>query len=204
MTFSSISLFFAIMSYFAKSNLLAVASALAITPMIQVSAGNFFNSYFFHSGAPILAIVVYGALSALSFLTVSYFSDIFGKNLPPDAKKPLLTFSKTAFFLVHMSFWVASFWGDEAFITPLGSSILWALFIIASIVWGNHKKQLFFFNTSVVFGIIHFYTRLFIFMSNAAGLILGGILGIFFAIVLWKYNQRIKKEKSKEILTQTP
>ena len=181
----SVALFIAAMSYFARSALLAGFSALTIWALLWVWTSYYSATYYFFVEQPSLTIVVYWALSILTYS----LSNIFSSQI----ERLLLAFSRVSFFLVNMAFWIWSFWWDkEYFISNNLFSIWWLAFLIIMIIFWVVKNKRFTINMSVTFLSIHFYTQFFErFWVDPISFIIAWLFALIIAIALWKYNKKL-------------
>lgn len=210
--FLSISVFFAIMSYFARSNFLAWLSALTISSILWAGTDYFHASYYFFVEYPTLTIWIYWLLA-----WITYF---LSKRFSYEIERLLIVFSRTSFFMVNMAFWVGSLWWDRYFresnysyysfsqtsekltflqkiTSPESFSIFWAILIIFAIVWWVKNNKRFIVNTAATFWAIHFYTQYFEYLWwEPIFLILAWVIWIIFAVILWKYNKKFSENKS--------
>jgi uncharacterized membrane protein len=95
--------------------------------------------------------------------------------------------------MANLGFWVGSLYGDRLFGTNISEiyfSIAWALALLAFIYYGLQTNRRFVINIAAVFGAIHFYTQWFeILGAQPFSLLVGGVLMIIFALILWSYNK---------------
>lgn len=76
-------------------------------------------------------------------------------------------------------------------------SVLWAIALIAMIVWSTHRANRGLFNTAMTFGAIHGYTQAFeSFADEPVAYVIGGLAAIPIAWGMWRYNQRLAQMAS--------
>lgn len=80
---------------------------------------------------------------------------------------------------------------DAALIIPeLTYSILWAVTLLATIIWAASRTQRGLFNAALTFAAIHFYTQMFeSFADEPLAYVIGGLGAIPLAWGVWRLNQ---------------
>lgn len=80
---------------------------------------------------------------------------------------------------------------DAALIIPeLTYSILWAVTLLATIIWAASRTQRGLFNAALTFAAIHFYTQMFeSFSDEPLAYVIGGLGAIPLAWGVWRLNQ---------------
>ncbi len=135
------------------------------------------------------------------------------KRLTADYERVALAASRMSIVLVNMGFWIGSLWGDplillsgqsgdvsQAFlqhtvIPAAAFSIVWALVLIASVVWAMQVERRWLVNVAAVFGAIHFYTQWFEKLgATPKSVLIGGVAMLAVALALRKFNRSAAPE----------
>jgi iron complex transport system permease protein len=180
-----ISVLFLIISLISESGLLISLAAISISPLIKAEAYYGHASYTLVITQPIISILVFSLLSIGSY--------IVSKSISSTYERLLVIFSRTCLFMVNFSFMVGSLWGDQLGdlkIADFYIGILWAVGLLLTGVWASYREKKFVLNTVATFGMIHFYTQWFERLgAQPIALLVAGLMTIFVAIGLWKYNK---------------
>jgi len=181
----------------ARSGLLIAASVLALGACLGAKAGYWHATYALAIYEPLLTIVLFSAL-ALATYWLSH-------QLRADYERLALMAARTSVLMVNFGFWIGSLWGDRllllrgltradhpsVIIPDWLFSIGWAVALIAVGVWGVQVNRRWVVNVAAVFGAIHFYTQWFERLgASPVSVLLGGVLMLVIALVLWKFNKR--------------
>jgi hypothetical protein len=189
-----LSLFLGVVSFTLSSRFLAALIPFSIGQLIGM--GTFYShaSYSFSIEKPSLAIAIYGILAFIAYL--------IGNKLKGQYENLCIIISRVSLFLVNMAFWIGSLWGDNIGRAKEGSfvnvpeymfTLGWAIGLIALIIWGTHKRNIYVVNLALVFLSIHGYTQYFEAVGvSAVGLLLGGIILFTTSLTWWKLQPKIK------------
>ena len=179
--FLLITILYLIGAILAKSKLLSMFSALALSTTIGAMTAYGFASYYLIIQQPWLIIVLFTILAWASYE--------LSKRIPVAYEDIAIVFARTCLFLVNFGFWVGSLWGDGD-IPRLVFVIGWAVALIAVGIWAIKQQKRWVFNTVTVFSSIHFYTQYFERLgANPGTLMLAGILALGIAVIMFQYNR---------------
>ena len=182
----------------ARSGLLIAASVLALGACLGAKAGYWHATYALAIYEPLLTVMLFSAL-ALATYWLSH-------QLRADYERLALMAARTSVLMVNFGFWIGSLWGDRllllrgltradhpsVIIPDWLFSIGWAAALIAVGVWGVQVNRRWVVNVAAVFGAIHFYTQWFERLgASPVSVLLGGVLMLVIALVLWKFNKRV-------------
>lgn len=184
----------------ARSSLLMVFAVTAASGCLGARTGYSHATYSLAIFEPTLTIVLFSALAYAAFAA--------SKRLTADYERVALAASRMSIVLVNMGFWIGSLWGDplillsgesgdvsQAFlqhtvIPAAAFSIVWALVLIASVVWAMQVERRWLVNVAAVFGAIHFYTQWFEKLgATPKSVLIGGVAMLAVALALRKFNR---------------
>jgi hypothetical protein len=192
-------------SIIARSSLLMAAAVLALGACLGARAGYGHATYALAIYEPLTTIVLFSLLALAAY----YLS----KSLAADYERLALIAARTSIFMVNFGFWIGSLWGDNLLlirsvfhnepgtltgyaagsqtISPLTFTIGWAIALLAVGVWAVRENRRWVVNVTAVFAAIHFYTQWFERLgAKPLSFILGGLLTLAFALMLWSFNKR--------------
>ncbi|MEM1367107.1 MAG: hypothetical protein AAGG02_03655, partial [Cyanobacteria bacterium P01_H01_bin.15] len=172
----------------AQSHLMAICGTLSLASLSGTATGYWFSSYYLIVEQPTISIVCFGLLAAL----------IYGlrKWILEQWQALSVTVARTSLLMVNFAFWVGSLWGDHLWREPRGSwwnfgwssspvipgwgfGIIWAIALVALMIWSQRQNQLWILYLSLVFFTIHFYTQYFErFQFSPLSLLFGGLLAL--------------------------
>ncbi len=191
-------------------------TALALIPFAQVletGTAYFHAVYAFFSPEPTLSILQMALLIAACLWAMP--------RLAERASRHLRTLAVLAFIIANLCALVGSLWGDvvgqnlwgpqysysdyEAYeaaraafeaqalvISDHVYSVLWALVLIAMVLWSASRMQRALFNTALTFAAIHAYTQMFEnFADEPLAYVIGGLAAIPLAWGVWRLNRWI-------------
>lgn len=177
---------------FARSSLLTVLAALALSSCLGARTDYFHAAYFLGIQEPTLTVVLFTIFSVATYQ--------LSKRLSTEYQRIAIAASRTGVFLVNFGFWVGSLWGDrkeggEMVIADWVFATLWAIALIAAGSWAWKQNRRWLVNVVAVFGAIHFYTQWFERLGASAETVLtAGLLALGFAIGLRSMNTKLGKE----------
>lgn len=173
-----------------KSGFLVGISSFVVMSFLGGTALYTHATYIVAIQEPASTVVVFSLLALTGLLLSS--------RLIPDYERLAIIFSRTCLILVNLGFWVGSLWGSAS---PIGTvpdwvfSIVWAIGLLSTLVWGAKVGRLFVVNAAVSFGTIHFYTQWFEFLgANPLSLFIGGVAAVGLAYVVPRYNRFLKQQ----------
>ena len=179
--FLLITLLYLVGAILAKSKLLSMFSALALSTTIGALTAYDHASYYLIIQQPGLTIVLFTILAWTSYQ--------LSKRVAATYEDIAIVFARTCLFLVNFGFWIGSLWGDGD-IDKLVFVIGWAAALIGVAIWAIKQQKRWVFNTVTVFGSIHFYTQYFEMLgANPGTLMLAGILALGIAVIMFQYNR---------------
>ena len=179
--FLLITILYLVGAILAKSKLLSMFSALALSTTIGAMTAYGHASYYLIIQQPWLTIVLFTILALAGYQ--------LSKRVPVPYEDIAIVFTRTCLFLVNFGFWVGSLWGDGE-IPRLVFVIGWAVALIAVGIWAIKQQKRWVFNTVTVFSSIHFYTQYFERLgANPGTLMLAGILALGIAVIIFQYNR---------------
>jgi hypothetical protein len=178
----------------AKSGLLAALAVVSLSATAGAATAYEHAAYMLEIRQPTVTVCLFSVVGLGSY----YLS----KVLSLDYQRLAIIFARTSLFMVNLSFWVGSLWGDSLWrqreVWEFGSgnvvpawlfAIGWAIGLLATGIWAVRNDKRWVVNLVAVFAAIHFYTQYFEHLGASPGsVLLAGIaaLGIAFAIV--RYN----------------
>lgn len=182
----------------AKSILLSVMAALALSAAVGAMTAYGHATYILVIRQPTLTVVLFSVLALVAYH--------LSKRLPLEYERIAIAFSRTSLFIVNLGFWVGSLWGDSLWhqrddwtlrsatvIPDLVFVIGWAIGLVATGVWAARANRRWVVNLLAVFGAIHFYTQYFERLGATPGSILvAGLVAIGIAFGIVWYNKSVK------------
>lgn len=194
----AVTLGLAVAAILARSGLLVALAVLSVAGWFGARTDYLPAMYGLSLLEPAIVVVVFSALAAIGYLV--------SLQLEGEDEQLALIAARTALFPVNAAFWVGSLWGDGLRllramtfgdsvrllpIPPYVFSITWALALIGVAIWGVRENRRFVVNLAATFGALHFYTQWFEWLgANAASVLLGGLILLGLAVILWRFNRR--------------
>ena len=176
--------YFAAMGYIVNSVFLTVISALTVLPLIGSMGGYLGDGlYVMAIQRPIFSTIISSAI-AIGCYAISIRCSV------DRLQRMSRIYARVMVISANISLWTGSIFGSEGWTKSVDSlddqilsstqmSIIWAVLLIATLIWGEAKKIRWLVVTSTSFLVLHFYTKLFeITDMNGIGLVLSGIAGL--------------------------
>jgi hypothetical protein len=185
----------------ARSSLLMCFAVLGASACLGARTGYAHATYSLAIFEPTLTIVLFAALAFVAFQ--------ISKRVGAVYERLALAAARTSILLVNCGFWIGSLWGDPFFlfhgqrVPPRSSanieivipayafSIVWALALIAALVWAMRAGRAWLVNTVAVFGAIHFYTQWFEKLgATPLSVLVAGVALLLAALALRRFNRK--------------
>lgn len=191
----SVTAILALTSLVTRSALLSALTILTLSSCLGVGTSYFHASYFIFIDNP--------ALTAILFTILTVGLNLLSKIIPVEYHTIANAASRTSMFLVHVSFWVGSLWGDSFYtedssitrISGFDFALFWTVALVATIVWAWNTNRRWELNAAAVFGGIHFYTQWFEHLSaSPMTVVIAGLFTLIFAVILRSMNTAIKEK----------
>lgn len=173
-------------SILAKSSLLAILATLSLSTIIGNQTGYLMHGvYFISIPKPTITIVIFSLLAYLMYRV--------SKKVSQEYKHIAIASARMSIFLVNLAFWIGSIWGEDDISSSI-FAISWAIILIGVAIWSWRDNRVWLFNTTAIFGGIHFYTQWFEHLAaKPISLLIGGLIGLGFAIGLKVANKKLEK-----------
>jgi hypothetical protein len=201
-SFLLVATLFAAVSVATRSAIMAVLAVLALSSCLGARAGYMHAMYFLGIEAPLLTIVVFGALTALLQWSTN--------RIPLDHRGIATAAARACVFLVNFGFWIGSLWGDRGFAARVGDNasidatpvllrpsafaLAWAIVLVAAGVWAFTHDRRWLVTVVAVFGAIDLYTQWFERLgASPTSLLIAGLFALAFALVLKSYHAKGSK-----------
>jgi hypothetical protein len=185
-----VALIFLVVGAAARSGLLVSLSVLSISSSIGARTGYSHAAYYVGIQEPLV--------TALLFTVIAIVAYQLSKVLSHDFSRLAIIGSRTAVFVVNMSFWVGSLRGARdaernVVVSDHVFTIGWALALLATGIWGASQNRRWVVNTVAVFGGIHFYTQFFEHLGASPGkIVIAGLIAIAGAVALKSWNNNLR------------
>jgi iron complex transport system permease protein len=193
---------FALAAVAARSGLLMALSVLAASACLGARTGYGHALYSLAIFEPTLTVMLFSASALIAYQA--------SKRLPADYERLAITAARTSLLLINFGFWIGSLWGDplmllrsmnakdaslvfmtKTMIPAAAFSILWAIVLLGAGIWAVQMNRRWLVNLVAVFAGIHFYTQWFERLgATPLSVLLGGVVMLASAIVLWMFNRR--------------
>ncbi len=193
----------ALVAVVVRSSLLMALAVLAASACLGARTGYGHAVYSLAIFEPTLTVLMFSALALIAYQVST--------RLPADYERLAITAARTSLLLINFGFWVGSLWGDRlmllrsiagndamtefmtgmAIIPDVAFSIAWAVVLLGAGIWAVRVNRRWLVNLVAVFAGIHFYTQWFEHLgATPLSVLLGGLVMLAAAVVLWKFRQR--------------
>ncbi|HRE30938.1 MAG TPA: hypothetical protein PLD88_03095, partial [Candidatus Berkiella sp.] len=159
-SFIAITVIYIISAIFAQSGLLTTLAILSIGPILGAHSGYMHATYMISVQEPLLSIVVFSVIG-VGFYWISQ-QIIQAKIIPLVYSQLAIIAARTSLFMVNLSFWIGSLWGDKfsehlektIVISDVTFAVVWAVALIATGAWAWHENRRWVLNVVAIFGAI--------------------------------------------------
>ncbi len=191
-----------------RNAVLAAFAPLAVGQALGTSTAYWHASYALFVREATISAVLFAAIASGLFWARGHLGEAY--------RLVATVAARVSFFLANFALWVGSLWGDypgelwarrdrdysemdawrenALFVPDTAFAILWAVFLVASLVIGVRTGRRFLANTSIVFLAIHFYTQLFeVLGAQPLSLVLGGLLLIAGGVGVARFDRWLRQ-----------